>query len=790
MSLQHFYIEIQGIVQGVGFRPYIFRLAQKLKLKGYVNNTSNGVTIEIEGEADLAIQFIENIKLTPPPLSNISSIKFKEGILKNYTDFTIRTSQKEKENITLISPDLSICSNCVKDIHGMDNIRYRYPFTTCTDCGPRFSIIKAIPYDRENTTMNNFKMCASCLSEYKNPYDRRFHAETNACSKCGPRLILTDNKNNEISTPNPIQFAIKKLKAGYIFVLKGLCGFHLVCDGENEQAVALLRKRKNRPDKPFAVMMKDIDTVNEYCLINASEKEMLTGSIKPILILKQKMNCKLPDNIAPFQNTLGTMLPYTPLHYMLFYGGIKVLVMTSANISSFPLEYKNAAAVKNLAEITDYFLMHNREIETALDDSVVRYIAGKIRVIRRARGFVPVPVSYKSNLNIFACGADMKNTFSFTKDNYIFTSQYNGDLQNLETMKRYRENINHFKCIFNFEEQNIVHDLHPAYYSTMYANNELASHTNTAKTGYFLVNASSKKISVQHHHAHIASCMAENNVQSKVIGIAYDGTGYGTDNTIWGGEFLLCDYKSFKRLGHISCVKMPGGDLAVKEPWRMAAAYIFSAYEYQIKSLQTENEIEALKTKYYSLIKNLYNEKGLALFKLLQTGFKCYTTSSIGRLFDAAASIIGIRQYITYEGQASIELESVLDSSCKAAYSYKIESIDAGDCIKYIINTSPVILGLINDKTSNLSKAVMSAKFHNTVINFTIEMCKILRNNTGENVIALSGGVFQNSFILKNLIIKLEGLNFTVFSHESYPCNDGGISLGQIVIANAVLNKN
>lgn len=771
MSLKHFCIKIQGIVQGVGFRPHIFRLAQELKLKGCVNNTCSGVTIEIEGEEKLITQFINNIKHIHPPLSNISSIKLEEGTIKNYIDFTIQKSEKKVNNITLISPDISICSHCLHDINNKDNIRYKYPFTTCTNCGPRFSIIKTIPYDRENTTMNSFKMCAACSSEYKNPYNRRFHAETIACAKCGPRLFLTDNKNRKINTSDPIQFTIDKLKAGNIFVIKGLCGFHLVCDGENKSAIALLRTRKNRPDKPFAVMMKDMETIRKYCLVNTLEEKMLTGSIKPIVILKQKISCALPDIIAPYQNTLGTMLPYTPLHSLLFTSGIKVLIMTSANLSSFPLEYKNDAAINKLADITDYFLMHNRTIETALDDSVVKYAAGKIRVIRRARGFVPVPVSFKSNLNIFACGADMKNTFSFTMDNYIFTSQYNGDLQNLETMQRYENNIQHFKNLYNFSAENIVYDLHPTYYSTAYANDKIY--------------ADAKKICVQHHHAHIVSCMTENNIHSKVIGIAYDGTGYGTDDTIWGGEFLLCYYRNFIRLGHISCVKMPGGDLAVKEPWRMAIAYIFAAYEYQIKSLQAENQIESLKTKYYSLIKKLYNENGLMLFKLLETGLKCCNTSSIGRLFDAASSIIGIRQTITYEGQASIELEAILNSSNVDFYNYDIE---ADGCRKYIINTSPIILGLIEDKALNLSKEIMSAKFHNTVVNFTVDMCKIIRSTTNISKIVLSGGVFQNSYILENIIIKLENLNFDVFSHENYPCNDGSISLGQVVIANAILN--
>lgn len=773
MSNKHFNIKIQGIVQGVGFRPYIYRLAKDLKLLGYVNNTCDGVTIEIEGDTAFLTKFINSIKNNPPPLSNITSIQFEEGSVRNYSDFSIQKSSKNQSKITLVSPDISICNSCLQEILNGKNKRYKYPFTTCTNCGPRFSITKQLPYDRQTTAMDSFTMCKGCYIEYNNAYDRRFHAETNACSKCGPKLYAVTNKNIAINTSDPIKFTIEKLNEGYIFVIKGLCGFHLVCNAKNSSALAILRNRKGRPDKPFAVMMKDLQIVKKYCYVNSLEEEMLTGSIRPIVILKQKKDCSLPYNIAPNQNTLGVMLPYTPLHYLLFEDNIEVLIMTSANISSLPLEYENATAINNLSALTDYFLMHNRSIETALDDSVVKYTAGKIRIIRRARGFVPVPINFSSNFNIFACGADMKNTFSFTKNNYIFTSQYNGDLQNLETMNRYKVNIEHFKNIFEFSPENIVHDLHPSYYSTAYSQNESA--------------ASSKIIKVQHHHAHIVSCMTENNLADNVIGIAYDGTGYGTDNTIWGGEFLLCSYKIFKRLGHISYAKIPGGDIAIKEPWRMAVSYIYAALQYEKNNIHSDC-YKKLMIKYNTLIKNLYNEGGLKLFKLLDANCKFYNTSSIGRLFDAASSIIGIRQYITYEGQASIELEAIINSFCTDTYNYEINTYKSDNETRYVIDTSPIILGLINDKALNISKSIMSSKFHNTVINFTIEMCEVLRSSSNINKIALSGGVFQNSYILENLIYKLEKLNFDVYSQKLFPCNDGGISVGQIAIANAILS--
>lgn len=774
LSVKAFNIEVYGLVQGIGFRPFIFKLAEDLNLKGFVNNNSKGVHICIEGEEKTLILFLHKLKNNCPPLSNITSITFEEKILENFTDFTIANSEIYSHSLTLISPDIAFCKDCLYEIENNLNRRFNYPFTNCTNCGPRFSIIKAIPYDRKNTTMNCFSMCNNCNFEYYNPLDRRFHAEPNNCEKCGPKLWLQDNKNNLISSSeDPIEYTAKKINKGNIFVIKGLSGFHLVCNGEDAYAINKLRVRKKRPHKPFAVMIKNMDIVKKYCYVNKLEEEMLTGTKKPIVILKLRKNSSIPNNIAPYQNTLGVMLPYTPLQYLLFKYKINILIMTSANLNSLPLEYKNDNAIKNLSHITDYFLLHNRDIEIALDDSIVQVVKDKIFMLRRARGYVPTPFNFHSNSNIFAFGSNIKNTFSFTKDNYIFTSQYNGALENIETLNRYENNIKHYKKLFDFSEDIIAYDFHPKYTSSILIKDKLYDN--------------SKKIQIQHHHAHIASCMAENNLKETIIGIAYDGIGYGLDNTIWGGEFLMCNYKAFKRLGHLSNVTLPGGEIAVKEPWRMAVSYIYEAYK---KALISSSDKNLTNQKFLNIVKNFYGLPALKLFKIIENHNSFYySTSSIGRFFDAAASIIGIKQVITYEGQASMELQAILNPNYSNYYCYKIYNSSKNSIPNYIIDTNSIILSLLKDKYNNVPKDIMSAKFHNSITAFTIDMCKILNYDTGINSFALSGGVFQNSYIFENITTKLENLNFKVYCHKNYPCNDGGISLGQIVIANEIAGK-
>lgn len=772
MTHKRIFITVEGIVQGVGFRPYVYNLALSKDLKGWVNNNSEGVYIDLEGEEESVISFLNELQFNPPPLARIENIRTEKKDLVNYINFVIKESERQDQKITLISPDIATCRDCIKDITDPNNRRYLYPFTNCTNCGPRFSIIKSIPYDRDKTTMKKFKMCPSCSSEYTNPLDRRFHAQPNACDDCGPHLYLTDNLGNLI---NPIlnyqeetaytslssmsiksnsniilRWTRKKLKEGAIFAIKGLTGFHLVCDAENQNAVKLLRERKKRPHKPFAVMMSSLNTVKEYCTVNEAEESLLTGIRKPIVLLNKNSNFNLPENIAPSQNTIGVMLPFTPLHEILFSEDIKVLIMTSANVHGLPLEFKNQDAVTHLNHIVDYFLMHDRDIHIPVDDSVSKIVLNKERLIRRARGYAPEPIRFKGVKPILACGSNMKNTFCIAKEDFLFLSQHNGDLENFETFEHFKRNIDHFKNIFSFEPEYIASDMHPDYFSTKYAQG----------TGLPL-------IQVQHHHAHIVSCMAENSVEDKVIGLSFDGTGYGSDGKIWGGEFLVCDYSSYKRAGHLSYIKMPGGEKAILEPWRMAVSYL-----YESKALNRNEIIQ------------MYNGEADIIINMLEKNINCLETSSMGRLFDAVSSILGICNRISFEGQASMELEAAIaDENDKESYSYSIENNPEG----IILNPQPIICDLVSDKLKGVPNALISMRFHNSIIKSSIDICKEIRNTTGISQIALSGGVFQNSYLLKHMTNSLMKEGFTVYTHSIVPSNDGGISLGQIIIANEAI---
>lgn len=756
MAVKRIFITVEGIVQGVGFRPFVYNLATKLSLNGWVNNNSQGVYIDLEGEEHFIKTFLEKLKNDPPPLARIENIFYTEKEILNYTCFSIKKSEITSDKITLISPDIATCRDCLSDIHDPLNRRYRYPFTNCTNCGPRFSIIKSIPYDRDKTTMKKFQMCKPCEIEYTDPSNRRFHAQPNACSHCGPHIWITDSKGNKIATTDPIAYAEEKLKEGHIFAIKGLCGFHLACDAKNKNAIDKLRTRKNRPFKPFAVMAKDINIIKKYCYVNAIEEKLLTGIRKPIVLLNRKESYSLPESLAPNQNTLGVMLPYTPLHNLIFGDNTELLVMTSANIYGLPLEYKNEFALSNLSKIADYFLLHDRDIYIPVDDSVVRVVNNKESMIRRARGYTPDPVLYKDISPILACGPNMKNTFALGKENFIFLSQHNGDLENLETYEHYKRNIQHFKDIFSFSPEALVCDMHPLYSSTKYAEE-----------------CSLPIIKVQHHHAHIVSCMVENKVKDQVIGIAYDGTGYGTDGKIWGSEFLICDEKNFKRVAHLRYLPLPGGESAIHAPWKIGAGYAYVA----------------LKDEGTEVIKNLYGNSSSVIVEMIKRNINCIDTCSMGRLFDSVSSIICVCNKATYEGQGSIELEALISRNVKfdksAVYDYNINL--KNDVLE--IDPIPTIKQIIEDKFNYFSKEKMSIKFHNTIICFTLEVCEIIRKKTKINKIALSGGVFQNYYLLKNLCNELEKTGFEVYTHSQFPSNDGGVALGQIVIGDNLFKE-
>ncbi|MCT8976687.1 carbamoyltransferase HypF [Clostridium sp. CX1] len=773
--MKRIFIKVEGIVQGVGFRPFVYNLAVSLDIKGWVNNNSEGVYIELQGEERALEQFLYKLKNNPPPLSKIEDINIEERELANYSDFIIKDSEERSEKITLISPDMATCDQCIADIGSISNKRYQYAFTNCTNCGPRFSIIKSIPYDRDKTTMKKFEMCSNCLEEYTDPTNRRFHAQPNGCENCGPHIWVEDADGKNQITENVIEFTKGQLKEGKIFAVKGLGGFHLVCDGTNEKAIELLRLRKNRPHKPLAVMIRDIESIRKYCTVNWEEEKILTGSRKPIVVLDQIADYNLPDNIAPNQKTLGVMLPYTPLHYLLFSRDIEVLIMTSANIHGLPIEYINESAREKLKGIVDYFLLHNRDIYVPVDDSVVKVVSGESRMMRRARGYAPEPIKMNCKNGILACGSNMKNTFCITKENFLFLSQHNGDLENLETYEHYKRNIEHFENIFDFSPRYIACDMHPSYSSSVYANS-----------------IDLPKVHVQHHHAHIVSCLVENKVENKVIGVAYDGTGYGTDGKVWGGEFLICNSKEFDRVGHLEYSKMPGGDKAIKEPWRMAVAHIYNAFKDKeansTNTILAESEVidsnSIQKDNYEAVLYKLWGKDCHNILAILNANISCPETSSMGRLFDAVSSIIGVRDIISYEGQASIELEAEIEIDCKDEYPYTIIKSRCS-----IVEVKDTIKAVLLDRLTGVSKGKMAAKFHNTIISFTCKMCEIIREQSNIREVALSGGVFQNSYLLSKLIDKLDKSGFIVYTNKSIPCNDGGVSIGQIAIANKLIQE-
>ncbi|WP_432409645.1 carbamoyltransferase HypF [Wukongibacter sp. M2B1] len=739
---------VKGVVQGVGFRPFIYKLAVKNNLNGSVKNTSKGVYIDVEGKLSSINIFINIIKQKPPTLSKITEMILEDRPIVNYEDFKIIESDREDDTLTLISPDIGICDECLRDINDISNRRYRYPFTNCTNCGPRFSIIKKLPYDRTITTMDEFKMCEECYGEYINPLDRRFHAQPNACPNCGPKIELVDNHGTQVSCIDPIKQVVKYIKEGSIVGIKGLGGFHLACDGNNEKVIQSLRNKKHRPTKPLALMMRDISIVKKYCSLSRREEVVISNNKRPILLLNKKEN-KLPNNIAPNNKKIGVMLPYTPLHHLIFDQDVEVLVMTSGNISSLPIIYKNDEALDKLKNIADYLLIHNRDIYVPVDDSISKVMLDEERVIRNSRGYAPMSIGFECIRDILAYGSHLKNTFALSRNNNIFISQYIGDMENLETHNRFEKNVSHMKKIHNINHSIIAYDMHPNYWALEYVKSQKI-----------------EKIPIQHHHAHIVSCMVENKIKDIIIGLAYDGIGYGSDGEIWGAEFLVCDYRDFIRAGHVNYVEMPGGDAATKEPWRMAVSYMYKVYGIDI----------------YKNIPHCLKEKDIKrVVSIIKSKINSPKSSSMGRLFDAVSALAGFTGKVTFEGEAAILLESIADINACGKYDYDIDYIK----MKHIINTDKIIKGIIEDIDKQINYSIISKKFHNTIIDFSVRMCNIIAKKYNIRKVALSGGVFQNEILLVGIYEKLISQGFEVYTHRLIPCNDSGISLGQLVIANA-----
>lgn len=748
-------IKVKGIVQGVGFRPFVYHLATQNSLNGWVLNSSNGVEIEVTGTPAALDVFVDQLKNNPPPLAKISGIQVRN--IENpvdYDSFEIRKSQSIDTEFIPISPDISICADCLHEMLDPQDRRFRYPFINCTNCGPRFSIIKDIPYDRPKTTMAGFELCPQCLAEYEDPGNRRFHAQPIACPDCGPQVQLLRQNHLLASGDEAIQNARQSLQSGEILAIKGLGGYHIAVDAANASSVSRLRNRKKRSDKPFALMAYDIEQIQHYCYVDQQEEDLLNSKEHPIVLLTKNGENPLPEDIAPGQNSLGFMLPYTPLHYLLLQPERDyptVLVMTSGNISDEPIAYQDEDANTRLADIADLFLIHNRPIHMRIDDSVARIIYNRPYILRRARGYAPQFLSFPfESPPILAAGAELKNTFCLTRDKEAYLSHHIGDLENIETLQSFEEAINHYEKLFRIHPQIFTCDLHPDYLATRYA--QTRSERENKPLLY-----------VQHHHAHLAACLAENSFPADqyAIGLCFDGTGLGTDQAIWGGEIFLGSYAHYQRRFHLKYVPLPGGDISVRIPARMALSNLWA------------NNIEW--DQNFACSQALCMEERTALRVQLDHTLNSPLTSSVGRLFDAVASFIGVRHKVTYEGQAAIEMEAIVDPQEKGSYPFLINDNK--------LDPSPLWEQLISDFLAGMSQSRMAAKFHNSIAQLSLQTCQIIKNESGVSSVALSGGVWQNKVLLTSTIQLLEKHNFTVLWHSMIPTNDGGIAFGQACVA-------
>lgn len=758
MARERIRLLVKGVVQGVGFRPFVYQLAHQHELAGFVLNTGEGVEIEVEGELKNLEAFRYGLKHSAPPRASIDSISPRIMQIQGDAGFVIKPSVETPDEFQLVSPDIATCDECAGELFDPADRRFRYPFTNCTNCGPRFTIIEDMPYDRPKTTMNKFVMCPDCQAEYDDPNNRRFHAQPNACPVCGPQLTFIVGEEKRAEGEDALAAAVEMLQEGKIVAIKGLGGFQLACDAENEKAVDRLRTRKHRYGKPLAVMMANMEEVEEFCEVHAMERDLLLSPERPIVLLRQKPKNTLAAGIAPNNNYLGVMLPYTPMHHLLMYDAGLVLVMTSGNLSEEPIAAENEEGLRRLAHIADGFLTHNRDIYSRYDDSVVRVVDRHVVMVRRARGYAPYPVHlpFKAKKEILAVGAELKSTFCLLKDAFAFVSQHIGDMENMETFEHYENTLELYERMFRVKPTIVACDMHPEYFSTKFAK-ELPAE---------------KLIEVQHHHAHIVSCAVENNVREKVIGVAFDGTGYGTDGTIWGGEFLISDWSGFKRAAHLRPFRLPGGDVAVEKPYRTAFSYLYTIYgdEYAALDLPFNKQLDPVETE--------------IMKKQVDKGLLSPLTSSAGRFFDAVSALIGVRDEIDFEGQAAIDLEMQSDEGKHGFYDFALPHADP-----LVIDTEPVIRGIVDDLQNGVPAAVIGAKFHETTAKIIIEVCGLLKEATGINMVALSGGVFQNATLYHKVITGLHSKGFKVLLHKHLPVNDGGISLGQAVVAHTLSAK-
>lgn len=766
-------IEVHGIVQGVGFRPFIYRLAREHGLTGHILNSESGVQIEVQGTHEDVRAFVEALPLEAPPLARIDEIRTSDRPLREEEEFRIEHSTRTQSANTLIAPDIATCPDCLRELLDPGDRRFGYPFLNCTNCGPRFTITRSVPYDRSQTSMAAFPMCPACQAEYDDPLNRRFHAQPNACWQCGPVATLLDNKGTP-AAGDSIAETIRLLKDGRILAIKGLGGFHLAVDASQPEAIEELRWRKHRGEKPFAVMVASLDAARALCFVSEAEEELLSSLQRPIVLMRRRAATLLLKALAPDGDELGVFLPYTPIHHLLFATGeLTNLVMTSANLSEEPIAIDNDEAIARLAGIADYFLVHNREILLRCDDSVVRHIpgeAGRTQFVRRSRGYVPSPIRLRELLptekSILAVGGELKNAICLSRGRYAFPGQHVGDLENLAAYDFFEESIAHFRTILEIEPEIIAHDLHPGYLSTQWAKRQ---------PGVQL-------IGVQHHHAHIASCMAENQLtapdQPPVIGIALDGTGYGTDGNAWGCEILVAGPGSFERAGHLAYVPMPGGEQAIHEPWRMAVAQLWATFGEQWRSHAPPSLIARVPAGQVRFVE-----------RLMRKDTRMARTSSCGRLFDAVAALVLGRVHVTYEAQAAIALEAVCNAegerdATHGAYPFAIEEYtqaDGRECLQ--IDPRPLFSALTDDLGRQVAPAILSRRFHSGLVEVLTEATVRIAGRRRIDQVCLSGGSFHNVILARGLEARLTKLGFRVYQQSQLPPGDGGLSLGQLLIA-------
>ncbi len=753
-------IVVRGVVQGVGFRPYVYTLAARLGLCGFVRNQTGSVLIEVEGESSTLDRFLTELAERPPPLAQIEGLSWEPRAPRGDSQFRIESSVDDGTSPVFLSPDVATCGDCLAELFDPNDRRFGYPFLNCTNCGPRLTIITSAPYDRQQTTMAPFAMCAACRAEYDDPANRRFHAQPTACPDCGPRLQALDAAGRPLSTPDPLALFAEALRGGKLGALKGLGGYHLVCAAGDPSAVAELRRRKQRDEKPFAVMVADAEAAAVLAEVGPVERGLLTSPGAPIVLLRKRTPSAVDEQVAPGNPWLGVMLPYTPLHHLLVraVGGI-ALVMTSGNRSDEPIAYRDDAA-ETLAGIADLFLVHDRAIRVRCDDSVTRVVDGVELPVRRSRGYAPRPIGLplRCEAPILAVGGQLKATFALGRGRQALLSHHMGDLDHFDVYRAFVSDVALYQQLFAVKPECLAHDLHPDYATTKYAR-ERAEREGLGLLG------------VQHHHAHMASCMVEHHLTETVIGVTFDGTGFGSDGAVWGGEFLVGDFRGFQRGAHLRYVRMPGGDRAIREPWRMAVAHLVDAQlgHAAIQGRRPASEIKIIE-------------------QMLERGFRAPYTSSAGRLFDAIASLVCQRDRVSYEGQAAVELEWLAAGvSPVGSYPFEITTLRAGEAAitPRIIDTRPLIRAVATDTSRGVSAALIARRFHSTLVDLISTVCGLLRQATGLGAVVLSGGVFLNALLTCELSARLGAEGFRVYRHRLVPPNDGGLCLGQLAVAAA-----